>query len=353
MTPGVFLRRLGRLGKRAPGWTGGAGIAATLASVYALLAAFAWALEGDVGWSAWPRGQYVLNGLAILGLFIAPVAVVLGWRFSFHSWRWGFWLTWPQILLGFSLHRGCPIAPPCASADLEPTLMPALLLALSCSAAWLGTTARRRLVERPSQQWKARSTPQREPLDHDRSRARVVVLVSFAALMAAFQIQPRSVPILLVSGVGLVYGLWLLVGRGREAGRMWGVLAAGLIGGVLGFVALIDLTWSASNERWDGLAVGYLSMAARIWPFAVASGLLFALAWPEWWWRWGLILSWGFILAGVTAFHASLVSSSMPELFVSRAPLLLVPIPFLAAAVGAFVRGAFPLKPPALRDSGV
>jgi hypothetical protein len=120
-------------------------VAAILASLYALVAAFAWAMEADLGWSAWPTGQYVVTGVEVLGLFIAPVALALGWQFPFHSWRWGLWLTWPQLLLGVSLHRGCPIAPPCASADVEPVLMPLLLIPLVCGVAWLGTTARRRL----------------------------------------------------------------------------------------------------------------------------------------------------------------------------------------------------------------
>jgi len=382
--------------ERAPRWTRGAWIAATLATLYALLITLAWAMESDLGWSAWPPGLYVQNGVEVLGLFIAPVAVVLGWRFPFHSWRWGLWLTWPQVLLGFSLHRGCPIAPPCASVDVEPALMPAPLIAVICLAAWLGVRARRYLVERRSPPLAALSNrrvhesdatahrradvlphrrgriaaetvnPHHRPntsrskgpelLSLNRNRARIVVFVAFAALVGAFQSQPRNIPILLASAVGLLYGLWLLLGGGDTAGRMWGVLVAGLIGGVLGFVALIDLIWSATNADWDGVVAGYVLMAGRVWPFAVASGLLFALVWPEWWWRWGLILSWAFIVTGVTAFHASVFSSpSMPELFLSRAPLLLVPLPVFAAAVGAFVRGALPLKAlaRATRDSDV
>jgi len=130
---------------RAPSWTLGAWIAATLATLYALIAAFVWAFESDLGWSEWPRGQYVVTGVEVLGVFIAPVALVLGWLFPFHSWRWGLWLTWPQIALGLSLHRGCPIAPPCTSADVEPALMPVPLVALICIAAWLAVKARRYL----------------------------------------------------------------------------------------------------------------------------------------------------------------------------------------------------------------
>ena len=128
------------------GWTLSSGIAAILATCCALIAAFAWALESDLAWSLWPRGQYVLGGIEALGIFMAPLAVVLALLFPFHSWRWGLWLTWPQIPLGFSIQRGCPIAPPCTAGDPEPGLMPIVLVALVCSAAWFAAAARRRAV---------------------------------------------------------------------------------------------------------------------------------------------------------------------------------------------------------------
>lgn len=57
--------------------------------------------------------------------------------------------------------------------------------------------------------------------------------------------------------------------------------------------------------------------------YAAAAGLLFGLMWPEWWWRWGLILSWGFVVASFAA--EGLLSRAMP--------LLLVTIPCFAAAL--------------------
>lgn len=180
-------------------------------------------------------------------------------------------------------------------------------------------------------------------IEANRKRAGVVVAIAAATAGLALSSEPRNVPVLLASAVALLYGLWLLLGFRATAGRMWGVLVAGGIGGVLGFVAMLDLVWSATNDDWHGVVVGYLSMAGRVWPYTAASGFLFGLLWPEWWWRWGLILSWGFIVTGVTAFHSDVFHSpSMPELFFSRAPLLLVPLPGLAAAAGTFLRRALP-----------
>ena len=190
----------------------------------------------------------------------------------------------------------------------------------------------------------------------NRNRARIVVSVATTVLLLDLQVEPRNVPVLVASAVALLYGLWLLLGGRRTAGRTWGVLAAAAIGGVLGFVAMLDLFWSASNVEWQGVVAGYLLMAGRIWPYAIASGLLFGVLWPEWWWRWGLILSWGFIVTGVTGLAAAASpTSSMPDLFFARAPLLLVPLPCLAAAAGAFLRGARPDRGLAqvIRDSGI
>jgi hypothetical protein len=128
-----------------PGWTLGAGIVAVLATLWALVSAFAQAMQGDLNWSSWPPGDYVRLGVEVLGLFLGPIALVLGFLFPFHSWRWGLWLTWPQVPLGFAIHRGCPIAPPCTANDPEPALMPFVLIALVCSLAWFAAAARHRL----------------------------------------------------------------------------------------------------------------------------------------------------------------------------------------------------------------
>jgi len=129
--------------KRKSGWTLWAAIAAILATVWALLWAFAWLFESDLGWSSWPPGSYLVAGVETLGVFLGPVALLLGLLFPFHSWRWGIWLTWPQVFEGFSIHRGCPIA--CTGSDLEPVLMPFALLPLICVVAWLAAAVRRRI----------------------------------------------------------------------------------------------------------------------------------------------------------------------------------------------------------------
>jgi hypothetical protein len=128
--------------QRKRGWTLPAGIAAILATVWALVMAFAQLLQSDLGWSSWPPGSYVLSGVETLGVFLGPVALLLGLVFPFHSWRWGIWLTWPQVLEGFNIHRGCPIAPPCTASDIEPALMPFILMPLVCVIAWLAARAR-------------------------------------------------------------------------------------------------------------------------------------------------------------------------------------------------------------------
>jgi len=125
--------------------------------------------------------------------------------------------------------------------------------------------------------------------------------------------------------------LWLLLG-GREAAlRTWGVLAAGLIGGVLGLLALSAVTRSGFPPN---PLEGFLSLAVVVGPYAAAAGFLAALVWPEWWWRWGLILSWGFVVA----------STAPPQMAAGRlAPLLLISLPCLGAGAGALLRARVPL----------
>jgi hypothetical protein len=166
--------------------------------------------------------------------------------------------------------------------------------------------------------------------DVGRKWAGLVVAIAASTAGLALSSEPRNVPILLASAVALLYGVWLLLGGRATAGRTMGVLVAGLIGGVLGFLPLIDLV--GSRARSD-IVAEYLSVAGRVGPYAAASGLLFGLVWPAWWWRWGLILSWGFVVASFVA-----------EGFLARAvPLLLVPVPCLAAAAGALIRRVVPM----------
>ncbi len=155
--------------------------------------------------------------------------------------------------------------------------------------------------------------------------------MAIAGLIAgvALASEPRNIPVLVASAVAFLYGLGLLLGGRATAGRMWGVLVAGGIGGVLGFLPLLDLI--RSRGRSDILAE-YLSIAGNVGLYAAASGLLLALMWPEWWWRWGLILSWGFVVASLLA-----------EGPFRAVPLLLVPIPCLAAAAGAMIRRVVPM----------
>src|SRR5437016_2024813 len=118
----------------------------------------------------------------------------------------------------------------------------------------------------------------------------IVVFVGSTLMLAALQTEPRSVPLLLVSAAALLAGLWLLLGGRAVAGRTWGVLAAGLIGGALGLFAVSDLT--SGNFPRDVVA-GLVSLVGFVGLYAAAAGFLLALVWPEYWWRWGLILSWG------------------------------------------------------------
>jgi hypothetical protein len=149
--------------------------------------------------------------------------------------------------------------------------------------------------------------------------------VASALALWALQSQPRNVPLLIASALASLYALWLLLGGRTTSGRTWGVLVAGLIGGVLGLLTILDL---ARSDVPAGVVAAYLFMAGEVGLYAAASGLLFGLIWPAWWWRWGLILSWGFVVASVTA---------SPGVFFSRAPLALVVLPFIGAAAGAFL----------------
>ena len=104
-------------------------------SLYALFAGFAWLAQGAVG--AWASGsQYFLLGLAVLGLLLGPAAAVLGVTQPSGSWRWGLWLTWPTILLSFSL-----LASP-QLGTLAVVSLPLVLVPTVCAVAWIAALGR-------------------------------------------------------------------------------------------------------------------------------------------------------------------------------------------------------------------
>ena len=168
-------------------------------------------------------------------------------------------------------------------------------------------------------------TRQSRPRPATRPLASLVVLVGSTLLLGALQTEPRSVPLLLVVAATMLGGLWLLMAGRAAAGRTWGVLGAGLIGGALGLFALSDVT---STSFPHDVVAGFASLAAFVGPYAAAAGFLLALIWPEYWWRWGLILSWGFVVVGLVSTDA----------FVWLPLLPLMALPFLGARAGALLR---------------
>jgi hypothetical protein len=138
---------------------------------------------------------------------------------------------------------------------------------------------------------------------------------------------------LITSALASLCALWLLLGGRTTARRTWGVLAAGLIGGVLGLVTILYLFRS---DVPHGAVAAFLYIAGEVGIYAAASGLLFGFIWPKWWWRWGLILSWGFVVASFTA---------PPGVFLWLAPLALAVLPFIGAAGGALVHRIAPSTP--------
>ena len=106
-----------------------------IVTLYAAFAAFAWLAQGAVG--AWTSAsQYFLMGLAVLGLFLAPAAIVLGFAQPSRSWRWGVWLTWPTVLLSAYL-LASPQLWTLAVIGLPLVAVPAI-----CAVAWIAAVGR-------------------------------------------------------------------------------------------------------------------------------------------------------------------------------------------------------------------
>jgi hypothetical protein len=81
-----------------------------------------------------------------------------------------------------------------------------------------------------------------------------------------------------------------IAGRSQDGRSHVGLLVAGLLGGVFGLFAL---TFVIASRPGRSPLAAFVALAGYVGPYAAASGFLFALVWPEWWWRWGLILSRG------------------------------------------------------------
>ena len=158
------------------------------------------------------------------------------------------------------------------------------------------------------------------------SWARIIVFVSTSALLAALQVQPRSVPVLVLSAVGLLIGLWSYTRGQPGAVRLWMTLIVGCIGGLVGFVTWLDVMNASTTTQDAGQMIA--AGATRGGASAAVTGLVLGLAWPSWWWRWGLMLSWGFV---VTALADT-------ETLHRIALLPFIPLPFVAAKAGAVVR---------------
>jgi hypothetical protein len=84
-------------------------------------------------------------------------------------------------------------------------------------------------------------------------------------------------------------------GRSR---LVWAVLVAIAIGGVSGFFAYLDHTTDPDPAAGAGTALAYAVLGSGALSFAAIIAL--TIARPEWWWRWGLMLSWGYLLMAVS-----------------------------------------------------
>jgi len=115
-------------------WRFGAGRIAII-TVYALFASFGWLAQGAVG--AWTSAsQYFLMGVAVLGLFLGPAAVLLGFTQPSRSWRWGLWLSWPLVPLSVYLLTSLP------GWTLAVIGLPVVTVPLVCAVAWVAAIGR-------------------------------------------------------------------------------------------------------------------------------------------------------------------------------------------------------------------
>lgn len=107
----------------------------TIITLYAMFAAFGWLAQGAVG--AWTSGsQYFLMGVAVLGLFLGPAAIVLGVTQPSRSWRWGLWLTWPTVLLSAFLAASPQLW------TLAVIGLPLVMVPVICAVAWVAAVGR-------------------------------------------------------------------------------------------------------------------------------------------------------------------------------------------------------------------
>ena len=156
--------------------------------------------------------------------------------------------------------------------------------------------------------------------------ARTIVFVSTSAVIAALQVQPRNVPVLVRSALGLLIGLWSHTRGQPGAVRLWMTLIVGCIGGLVGFVTWLDVfaAGTTTQDAGEMIAAG----ATRGGASGVVTALVVGLVWPSWWWRWGLMLSWGFVAVALADTETRHRIALLP----------FIPLPFVAAKAGAVAR---------------
>ena len=118
-------------------------------SAWGLVVTFGWIMMRDVeGFHLTPPADYVVQSVEVLGVLLAPAALLVGAIWPSGSWRWGIALTWPAVAWSaFSVASGCVIdTVTCKRFDPAPTLagleVPVLVVAMVCLAAWIAATVR-------------------------------------------------------------------------------------------------------------------------------------------------------------------------------------------------------------------
>jgi hypothetical protein len=142
----------------------------------------------------------------------------------------------------------------------------------------------------------------------------ILAAVALALGLVRDHVTAGEIPLLILAAALMLVGLRMSRSR-AVADRMFTVLIAALAGGAVGFYAVVVLAA-------DDVQPGDVILTAVALP-ALLGAMFSALA-PGWSWRWGLIVSWGFMAFGIAMLPLN-----------ARA-LLAIPLGVGAACAGAF-----------------
>jgi hypothetical protein len=149
-----------------------------------------------------------------------------------------------------------------------------------------------------------------------RAGGRVIILLAVAFMLGLLRdhVTAADIPLLILGAAFMLIGLRMSRDR-AVADRMFTVLIAALAGGAIGFYAVLIL--AADDVQPSDVILTAVALPAVL-------GAAFSVLAPDWSWRWGFIVSWGFVAFGVAMvpLHAQ--------------ALLAIPLGVAAACAGAF-----------------